>query len=146
MVQNLLSKINYLGRWKMLVIKNGLLPKKVEISGFSSSDLTTCESLNWISRAFSYLCVHICSAWIEEANLKPYFQFKDTLSKTSKATPFREAVQSIESYVENQRKGGGNVSWIMLHSMCYFFVLCVLSTLYNFVYITDWWKRIGCWV
>jgi len=43
-------------------------------------------------------------------NLKPYFQFKETLSKTSKAAPFREAVESIEAYVEDQRKGGGNVS------------------------------------
>ncbi|XP_059481030.1 cytokine-like nuclear factor N-PAC [Neocloeon triangulifer] len=48
-------------------------------------------------------------AWIEESNLKPYFQFKDTLSKTSKAAPFREAVEAIEEYVENQRKGGGNI-------------------------------------
>jgi hypothetical protein len=139
MLLKILSMLFYcICRWKILVNKNGLLPKREEISGSSSLDPTTCESLNFRSSELSYFSVSFYSAWIEEANLKPYFQFKDTLSKTSKAAPFREAVEAIESYVENQRQGGGNVSYFT-------FTCSIIHILYFvLVYLTDWRKRIRC--
>jgi hypothetical protein len=41
------------------------------------------------------------SAWIEEANIKPYELFKSQLIKTSKSNAFKEAVDAIEQYIAN---------------------------------------------
>ncbi|XP_016657812.1 putative oxidoreductase GLYR1 homolog isoform X1 [Acyrthosiphon pisum] len=39
-------------------------------------------------------------AWIEVGCLKPYFQFKDTLTYSCKTTHFRDAVKAIEEHIE----------------------------------------------
>ncbi|XP_075235284.1 nucleosome-destabilizing factor [Lycorma delicatula] len=39
-------------------------------------------------------------AWIEESNLKPYFDFKETLVKSNKSGGFREAVEAIEEFIQ----------------------------------------------
>ncbi|XP_043485846.1 putative oxidoreductase GLYR1 homolog [Polistes fuscatus] len=38
-------------------------------------------------------------AWIEESNIKPYQQYKDTLVKSSKSVAFKDAVEAIEDYI-----------------------------------------------
>ncbi|KAJ2945097.1 hypothetical protein O0L34_g9153 [Tuta absoluta] len=38
-------------------------------------------------------------AWIEENNIKPYQEFKDTLIKSCKTAAFKEAVAQIEDYI-----------------------------------------------
>lgn len=40
-------------------------------------------------------------AWIETANLKPYQEFKEELSKTSKSATFKEALEHVESYLKD---------------------------------------------
>lgn len=40
-----------------------------------------------------------CSAWIESANVKPYFQYKNRLMNANKTTPFKDAVGAIEKYI-----------------------------------------------
>lgn len=39
------------------------------------------------------------SAWIEDHNIKPYHEFKETLIKSCKTTAFKEAVAQIEEYI-----------------------------------------------
>lgn len=41
-------------------------------------------------------------AWIEENNIKPYFQFKDQLVKSNKSAAFKEAITAIEDYIKNK--------------------------------------------
>ncbi|XP_014614930.1 PREDICTED: putative oxidoreductase GLYR1 homolog, partial [Polistes canadensis] len=50
--------------------------------------------------AFLYIerCIS-SSAWIEESNIKPYQQYKDTLVKSSKSVAFKDAVEAIEDYI-----------------------------------------------
>ncbi|KAK7020731.1 putative oxidoreductase glyr1 [Halocaridina rubra] len=44
-------------------------------------------------------------AWIEAANMKPYFAYKSRLMKANKTSPFQDAVGKIENYiVENNIK------------------------------------------
>ncbi|XP_035722130.1 putative oxidoreductase GLYR1 homolog [Vespa mandarinia] len=38
-------------------------------------------------------------AWIEESNIKPYQQYKDTLVKSSKSIAFKDAVEAIEEFI-----------------------------------------------
>nr|XP_027232837.1 putative oxidoreductase GLYR1 homolog [Penaeus vannamei] len=38
-------------------------------------------------------------AWIESANVKPYFQYKNRLMNANKTTPFKDAVGAIEQYI-----------------------------------------------
>ncbi|XP_051175503.1 cytokine-like nuclear factor N-PAC [Leptopilina boulardi] len=38
-------------------------------------------------------------AWIEEANIKPYHEFKETLVKSSKTSGFKDAVGAIEDFI-----------------------------------------------
>jgi len=40
------------------------------------------------------------SAWIEVGCLKPYFQFKETLTYSCKSSHFKEAVKAIEQFIE----------------------------------------------
>ncbi|XP_053973823.1 cytokine-like nuclear factor N-PAC [Hylaeus anthracinus] len=40
-------------------------------------------------------------AWIEESNLKPYLEYKDTLVKSSKSGAFKDAVEAIEEFIAN---------------------------------------------
>ncbi|XP_026805739.1 putative oxidoreductase GLYR1 homolog [Rhopalosiphum maidis] len=48
-------------------------------------------------------------AWIELGCLKPYFQFKDTLSYSCKTVHFKEACKAIEQYItENDTNEGVN--------------------------------------
>lgn len=43
------------------------------------------------------------SAWIETANVKPFFLYKDRLITQNKTGPFKEAVEAIEKYIaENE--------------------------------------------
>lgn len=48
-----------------------------------------------------------CSAWIEESNIKPYQEYKDTLVKSSKSGAFKDAVEAIEEFIAN-----GEVSYM----------------------------------
>lgn len=48
------------------------------------------------------------SAWIEESNIKPYLEYKDTLVKSSKSGAFKDAVEAIEEFIAN-----GEVSYII---------------------------------
>lgn len=41
-------------------------------------------------------------AWIEENNLKPYTDYKETLVKGNKSGVFREAVEAIEEFIKNK--------------------------------------------
>ena len=41
------------------------------------------------------------SAWIEESNIKPYLEYKDTLVKSSKSAAFKDAVEAIEEFIAN---------------------------------------------
>lgn len=52
--------------------------------------------------------ISLFSAWIEENNIKPYFQFKDQLVKSNKSAAFKEAITAIEDYIKNK----GEVSYI----------------------------------
>ncbi|XP_076282837.1 nucleosome-destabilizing factor isoform X1 [Lasioglossum baleicum] len=40
-------------------------------------------------------------AWIEESNIKPYLEYKETLIKSSKAGAFKDAVEAIEEFIAN---------------------------------------------
>ncbi|XP_076177337.1 nucleosome-destabilizing factor isoform X2 [Ptiloglossa arizonensis] len=40
-------------------------------------------------------------AWIEESNIKPYLEYKDTLIKSSKSGAFKDAVEAIEEFIAN---------------------------------------------
>ncbi|XP_076394047.1 nucleosome-destabilizing factor isoform X2 [Megachile rotundata] len=40
-------------------------------------------------------------AWIEESNIKPYLEYKDTLVKSSKSGAFKDAVEAIEEFIAN---------------------------------------------
>ncbi|KAK9296060.1 hypothetical protein QLX08_009828 [Tetragonisca angustula] len=40
-------------------------------------------------------------AWIEESNIKPYLEYKDTLVKSSKSAAFKDAVEAIEEFIAN---------------------------------------------
>jgi hypothetical protein len=46
------------------------------------------------------------SAWIEESQIKPYFDFKDQLIKSNKSGAFKDALQAIEDFI----KSSGDVS------------------------------------
>jgi hypothetical protein len=46
------------------------------------------------------------SAWIEESQIKPYFEFKDQLIKSNKSGAFKDALQAIEDFI----KSSGDVS------------------------------------
>lgn len=39
------------------------------------------------------------SAWIEIGCLKPYFEFKDTLTYSCKTLQFKDACKAIEQYI-----------------------------------------------
>lgn len=41
-------------------------------------------------------------AWIEETNIKPYFEFKDQLVKSNKSAAFKDAINAIEDYIKNK--------------------------------------------
>lgn len=43
------------------------------------------------------------SAWIEIGCLKPYYQFKDSLSFSCKTLLFKEACRSIENYIAENK-------------------------------------------
>lgn len=43
--------------------------------------------------------VFVLSAWIESANMKPYFQYKSRLMNANKTSTFKEAVECIEKYI-----------------------------------------------
>lgn len=47
-------------------------------------------------------------AWIEIGCLKPYYQFKDTLSFGCKSQNFKEACRAIEQYILNKSDGRNN--------------------------------------
>ncbi|XP_012273694.1 putative oxidoreductase GLYR1 homolog [Orussus abietinus] len=38
-------------------------------------------------------------AWIEETNIKPYHEFKDTLVKSNKSGGFKDAIEAIEDFI-----------------------------------------------
>ncbi|XP_063228263.1 cytokine-like nuclear factor N-PAC isoform X2 [Bacillus rossius redtenbacheri] len=44
-------------------------------------------------------------AWIEETNVKPYFEFKDQLIKTNKSGSFKDAIEAIEDYIKSSKGG-----------------------------------------
>lgn len=50
------------------------------------------------------LCVCVCcfSAYIEDANIKPYFKFKNELVNANKTSAFKDAVVQIEEYITNK--------------------------------------------
>ena len=55
----------------------------------------------------NHLFVFVCfSAWIEESQIKPYFEFKDQLIKSNKSGAFKDALEAIEDYI----KSNGDVS------------------------------------
>jgi len=41
-------------------------------------------------------------AWIETANLKPFFQFRDRLEKANKTTPFKDAIKAIDAFIKEK--------------------------------------------
>ncbi|XP_071452793.1 cytokine-like nuclear factor N-PAC [Hetaerina americana] len=41
-------------------------------------------------------------AWIEETNIKFYSEYKNQFIKINKSVPFKDAVEAIESYIENR--------------------------------------------
>lgn len=43
------------------------------------------------------------SAWIEIGCLKPYFEFKDTLSFSCKTPNFKDACKAIEQYIQDKK-------------------------------------------
>lgn len=43
----------------------------------------------------------VLSAWIEEANIKPYETHKEQLIKSCKSASFKEAVGQIEAYIKD---------------------------------------------
>ncbi|XP_026328167.1 putative oxidoreductase GLYR1 homolog isoform X2 [Hyposmocoma kahamanoa] len=45
-------------------------------------------------------------AWIEDHNIKPYNEFKETLIKSCKTAAFKEAVAQIEDFIVNPEKFG----------------------------------------
>ena len=47
----------------------------------------------------TYKTIFLFSAWIELGCLKPYFQFKDTLTYSCKTVHFKEACKAIEEYI-----------------------------------------------
>lgn len=62
------------------------------------------HSLFLNSISISYISFYIqryisSSAWIEESNIKPYQQYKDTLVKSSKSIAFKDAVEAIEEFI-----------------------------------------------
>ncbi|KAK7872566.1 hypothetical protein R5R35_013794 [Gryllus longicercus] len=40
-------------------------------------------------------------AWIEEANIKPYFEYRERLVKSNKSGAFKDALDAIEEYIKN---------------------------------------------
>ncbi|XP_066999314.2 cytokine-like nuclear factor N-PAC isoform X2 [Anabrus simplex] len=40
-------------------------------------------------------------AWIEESNIKPYFEFRDQLIKSNKSGAFKDALAAIEEYIKS---------------------------------------------
>lgn len=48
----------------------------------------------------------LCSAWIEETQIKPYLQFKDTHLNSSKSAQFKEALKQIEEFRVNPEVNG----------------------------------------
>lgn len=43
------------------------------------------------------------SAWIEIGCLKPYYEFKESLSISCKTAPFKEACKAIEQYIQDTK-------------------------------------------
>jgi len=63
--------------------------------------------------------IFLFSAWIELGCLKPYFQFKDTLSYSCKTTHFKEACKAIEEHIEENNTDQVS-SFINFLWYCYF--------------------------
>lgn len=67
------------------------------------------------------------SAWIEESNIKPYLEYKDTLIKSSKSGAFKDAVEAIEEFIAN-----GEVSYLIIEScICMFLRLTKIKQCMN---------------
>lgn len=46
-----------------------------------------------------FVCATASSAYIESANLKPFFPFRDRLVKANRTAPFKDAILAIDRYV-----------------------------------------------
>lgn len=74
------------------------------------------------------------SAWIEESQIKPYFEFKDQLIKSNKSGAFKDALQAIEDFI----KSSGDVStyftflFKILSSFLFLFLVSLASSRYLF--------------
>lgn len=51
--------------------------------------------------SFFYTHTHKHSAYVEDANLKDFFKFKDKLNNSCKTSSFKEAVRRIEAYISD---------------------------------------------
>jgi len=69
----------------------------------------------------------LCSAWIELGCLKPYFQFKDTLSYSCKNALFKDACKAIEQHIAEN--GTDQVS-IFIKLLYYFYFYQYLIKLF----------------
>lgn len=67
------------------------------------------------------MTIFLFSAWIELGCLKPYFQFKETLTYSCKTLHFREAVKAIEQHIAEH--GTDQVS-IFIKLLLFLLILC----------------------
>lgn len=61
--------------------------------------------------------INIFSAWIEVGCLKPYFEFKETLTYSCKTPNFKDACKAIEQYIQDTK----DASYIIRVYFCYIF-------------------------
>ena len=66
---------------------------------FGTDNLYESEPVEVIS--LFHTIFFLCSAWIEDFNIKPYHEFKDQFTKACKSRAFIEACQAIEQYITN---------------------------------------------
>lgn len=68
----------------------------------------------------AFLLLSLFSAWIEDINLKPYFQHKEVLTNCCHTNEFKNACREVEKYIEL-------VNYIFVE----IFVLLLLFTISN---------------
>jgi hypothetical protein len=77
-----------------------------------------------------FFCFFAYSAWIEENNIKPFFEYKEQLMKSSKSGPFKEAVEAIENFI--RKKGDVSVTPLNFILICphstFFMVVAIMNT------------------
>jgi len=93
-------------------------PVWAKMKGFSPWPGKVCMPPSDVKRPAIKKLMHCVSffgtgdyAWIEETNMKPYEEFKETLIKDKKSKAMEKALEEIENYIKNPSNvGGGQIS------------------------------------